>query len=82
MKRDSLHLWSVDLLIVGEEEPVCDPHIKELRVPPMLFDQFQASLVAVSPTEEHPGIPLPPWDATSLLGSQNREGDPGDYVEK
>ena len=77
MKRDRLHLRSVDLLVVLEEEPVCDPHIKELCVPPMLLDQLQTSLVAVPPSKEHPGLPLPPGDATSLLGAQDRQGDPG-----
>ena len=77
MKRDGLHLWSIHLFIVGEEKPVCDSHIKELCVPPMLFDQLQTSLVAVPSSKEHPGLPLPPGDATSLLCTQNGEGDPG-----
>ena len=76
MKRDGLHLWSINLFVVGEEKPVCDSHIKELRVLPVLFDQLQTSLVAVPPPKEHLGLPLTPGDATSLLGTQNGERDP------
>ena len=76
MKGDGLHLWTIDLFIVGEEEPVSDPHVKELRVPSILLDQLKTILVAVPPSEEDTRFSLVPRDVSSLLDAQNREGDP------
>lgn len=59
-----------------EEEPGHDAHIKEISVGAMSSHQVEASLVAISPPEEHSWVLVFPWDALGLLCREDGEGDP------
>ena len=73
MEGDGLHLGTVDLLVVGEEEPVGYPDIKEFGVPSVLFDELKANLVAVPAAEEDSRISLLPGNSPCLLSRQDGE---------
>ena len=68
VKANSVCLWPVHLLLMFEEEPCCDAHVKQICVVPMKFHKVQSHLVAVSATEKCPGFPLSPWNAPCSLG--------------
>ena len=77
MEADSLCLGPVHLLIVVEEEPLCDAHIKQLLVPVVISHQVQSGLVTVPPSEVRLGLSLFPWRvAEGAQGRQDGEGDP------
>ena len=73
VEGDRLHLRTVDLLVVCEEEPVGNPNVKQIGVLSMLLDQFQPSLVAVPTTEEDARFSVAPGNPLSLLSRQNGE---------
>lgn len=73
MEGDCLHLRTIDLLVVWEEEPVGYPDIKQVGVLSMLLDQFQPSLVAVTTTKEDARLSVTPGNSPSFLSSQNGE---------
>ena len=64
-----LGLGSVHLLAVllGEEEPVSESHVKEIGLVPVQPHEVQPLTVAVSAAEEGPRLPFLPGVSSSLL---------------
>ena len=69
----SVHLFTV---LLSEEEPVSESHVKELGVFPVESDQVQPLTVAISATEERSRLPLLPGVSSRLLHCQSRQGNP------
>ena len=67
MEGDRLHLRTVDLLVVWEEEPISNSNVKQVGVLSMLLDQFQPSLVAITTTKEDTRLSVAPGNSLSLL---------------
>ena len=67
----SVHLLTV---LLCEEEPVCEPHVKQVSLVPVQSDEVQSLAVTVSAAEEGSRFPLPPGISSCLLYRQCREG--------